>query len=77
MLEQLSCCEKPIFAVLGKALKKLKSNNYLISKLQPLGFLWMLRQMPPGVAEHFIWKHIRVVQEKIELIKSSSGNGGV
>ena len=69
-LEQLSCCEKPIFVVLGKVLKELKSNNSLISKLQPLGFLWTLRQMAPGVTEHFIWKHIRVVQEKITLIKN-------
>ena len=76
-LEQLSCCEKPIPVVLGKVLKELKSNNSLISKLQPLGFLWTLRQMAPGVTEHFIWKHIRVVQEKITLIKSMCGNGHV
>ena len=31
-------------------------------KLQPLGLLWMLRHLVkwhPGVAEQFIWKHIR------------------
>ena len=48
--------------VLVKVLKKLESNNSLITKLQPLGLLWMLRHLVkwhPGVAEQFIWKHIR------------------
>ena len=39
MLEQLSWCEKPVSVVLGKVLKELESNNSLITKLQPLGFL--------------------------------------
>ena len=82
-LEQLSWCEKPIFVVLGKVLKKLESSNSLITKLQPLGFLWMLRHLIKchlGVTEQFIWgplKHIRMVQEKIKLIgipQRSSGN---
>ena len=75
MLEQLSWYEKPISVVLGKVLKKLDSNNSLITKLQPLVFLWMLRCLDKwhlGVTEHFIWKHIWVVQEKIELIEISS-----
>ena len=75
MLEQLSWCEKPISVVLGKVLKKLESNNSLIMKPQPLGFLWMLRHLVKchlKVTEQFIWKHIRVVQEKTELIEIPS-----
>ena len=56
---------------------------FLISKLQPLGLLWMERHLVkwhPRVTEHFICislKHIRVVKEKIKLIEWSSGNGRV
>ena len=67
--------EQPISVVLGKVLKKLESNNSLITKLQPLGFLWMLKRLVKchlRVTEHFIWKHIRVVQEKTELIEIPS-----
>ena len=47
--EQLNWCEKPMFVVLWKVIKKLESNNSLISKLQPLCLLWMERhQMAPG-----------------------------
>ena len=76
MLEQLSCREKPISVMLGNVLKKLEWNNSVITKLQPLGFLWMLRALVKwllrGVTEQFIWKQIRVVQEKIELIEIPS-----
>ena len=44
-LDQFSWCEMPIFVVLGKVLKKLESNNSLITKLHPLGFLWMLKPL--------------------------------
>ena len=85
-LEQLSWCEKPIFVVLGKVLKKLESNNSLITKLQPLGLLWMLKHLVKWhleVTEQFIWgplKYIRVVQEKIKLTEipqRRSGNGQI
>ena len=75
MLEQLSWCEKAISVVLGKVLKKLDSNNSLITKLQPLGFLWVLRCLDKwhlGGTEQFIWKHIWVVHKKTELIKIPS-----
>ena len=69
-LEQFSWCEKPISVVLGKVLKKLESNNSLITKLEPLGFLWMLRRLDKchlRITEQFIWK-----QEKTELIEIPS-----
>ena len=62
-----------IFAVVWKVFKKLESNNSLITKLQPLGMLRHLVKWHPGVAEQFIWKHVRVVQEKM-LVERSSGN---
>ena len=75
MLEQLSWCEKPISVVLGKVLKKLESNNSLITKLQPLGFLSMLRRHVKchlKVTEQFIWKHIQVVQERMKVFEIPS-----
>ena len=70
MLEQLSCCEMPISVVLGKVIKKLESNNSWSRNFSHFGFLWMLRRHVKchlRVTEQFIWKHIWVVQEKIEL----------
>ena len=68
--------EKPISVVLGKVLKKLESNNSLITKFQPLGFLWMLRPLVKwylrGVTEQFIWKHIQIVQETMKVVEIPS-----
>ena len=74
-LEQFSWCEKPISVVLGKVLKKLESNNSLITKFQPLGLLWMLRPLVKchlRVTEQFIWKHIQVVQERMKVVEIPS-----